>query len=291
MKRKLQTEFNTRQYMLSQDFEIYYYNDSHFDDVHTHTHDYYEFYFFLEGSVTMYINTKGYTLKTGDMVLIPPGTPHYTIIHNPDIPYRRFVFWISKNYFEQLIAQSDDYGFMLKHTASTKRYRYHYDTVAFNTLQAKIFQILEELHGDRFAKDAKISLCISDLILYLNRSIHEMVHPPKRREEHSLYRNLIFYIEHHLDEDLSLDHLAKEFYVSKYHVAHVFKEYFGLSVHQYIMKKRLLKCRDAILSHTSISEAYLLYGFKDYSSFFRAFKKEYGMSPKEYKELFMQEQE
>ena len=57
------------------------------------------------------------------------------------------------------------------------------------------------------------------------------------------------------------------------------------------MKKRLLKCRDAILSHTSISEAYLLYGFKDYSSFFRAFKKEYGMSPREYKDLFMQEEE
>ena len=44
-------------------------------------------------------------------------------------------------------------------------------------------------------------------------------------------------------------------------------------------------CRDAILSDNNISKAYLLYGFKDYSSFFRAFKKEYGLSPKEYKEI------
>lgn len=50
MRRQLQSPFNERQYMLSKDFEIYYYNDNHFYGVTDHTHDYYEFYFFLEGS-------------------------------------------------------------------------------------------------------------------------------------------------------------------------------------------------------------------------------------------------
>ena len=41
MKQELRSAFNTRQYMLSKDFEIYYYSDLHFQQVDPHRHDYY----------------------------------------------------------------------------------------------------------------------------------------------------------------------------------------------------------------------------------------------------------
>lgn len=293
MRKNLQTTFSTRQNMLSRDFEIYYYSDSYqhslYYNVNSHTHNYYEFYFFLEGNVSMNIQGVLHPLSPGDIVIIPPNIQHYAILHDTATPYRRFVFWLSVEYCNELLQISPDYVYLMQHALVRKQYLFHYDIIAFNSLQSKVFRLIEEMHSDRFGRDAKVSLCVHDLILHLNRTIYEAEHPKSPREEEHLYQNLMHYIEDHLDEDLSLEHLAKQFYVSKYHISHVFKENMGLSVHQFITKKRLTFCRDAILTEGNISDIYLMYGFKDYSSFFRAFKKEFGMSPKEYRELFSQE--
>lgn len=285
MKKKLQTTFSTRQYMLSKDFEIYYYSDYHFSGVKNHTHDYYEFYFFLEGAVAMYIDGVPHPLTPGDVILIPPGVPHHAMGLNPEKIYRRFVFWISRDFLEQLKSSSNCYGYLTTLAMEHRRFIHHYDTIALHSLQARIFRLIEELHSERFGREEKVKLCVSELILHLNRTVYEAEHPDVPHEEHRLYENLIQYIERHLDEKLTLDHLAGIFYVNKYHIAHIFKENLGISVHQYILKKRLSMCRDAILSNASISRVYLLYGFRDYSTFYRAFKREFGISPKECREL------
>lgn len=283
MRKKLQTAFTTRQYMLSKDFEIYYYNEKYTSKIEMHTHDYYEFYFFIEGNVSIQIEEDIYPLKCGDMVVIPPGRRHRAIVEPGTQNYRRFVFWISREYAGHLMEQASEYGYLMQRAEVLGRLIYHHNVVGFNTIQYKIFQLIEEIQMERYGRDARVPLLVNDLILHLNREIYEEEHPVKIKEE-NLYQNLICYIEQNLEEDLSLEKLASSFYVSRYYVAHIFKEQAGISVHQYILKKRMQASREAILGGENISRVYERYGFQDYSSFYRAFRKEYGMSPKEYRE-------
>lgn len=285
MRKNLESTFNTRQYMVSQDFEIYYYNDLKHPEVSLHSHDYYEFYFFLEGDVSIQIGKEVHSIKPGDILLMPPKISHRPIFHSENVPYRRFVFWISEDYCKYLKELSSDYVYLIDYVRKSKDYIFHNDPISFNTVHSKIVRLLEEIHSQRFGRDTQVRLCVNDLIFYLNRLAYEQNEPARITGELDLYQKLLEYIEDHLDEDLSLESIASEFYVSKYHIAHIFKDRLGMSIHQYITKKRLSLCKEAILGAASITEVYQSFGFSDYSSFFRAFKKEFGMSPKEYKDM------
>ncbi|MCM1267252.1 MAG: AraC family transcriptional regulator [Bacteroidales bacterium] len=282
MKKNLQSAFTPRQYMLSRDFEIFYYNDKNPNKVAFHTHDYYEFYFFLEGDVSIQIKREIYPLQFGDIMLIPPGTPHRLVIHDRNVRYRRFVLWISLSYYENLRGLSTDYAYLVRKAAKEKIYIFHNDRIAFNTIQTKIIRLLEEIHTERFGRKTQIPLCVDDLILHLNRVIYEQDHPYGESREAPLSERLPAYIEEHIGEELSLDRLAEVFFVSKYHIAHLFKENLGMSTHRYIMQKRLSLCREALLGGETISAVCASFGFGDYSAFYRAFRKEYGVSPKEF---------
>lgn len=287
MKKNLQTKFSPRQYMLSRDFEIYYYKEPYLAPVDSHTHNYYEFYFFLEGSVSIEIGGREYPLRYGDVVLIPPGIPHRALPQDAQAPYRRFVFWISREYYEQHLKLSQAYGYLMEQIRGGGSFIFPNDRITFNGIQTKVFRLLEEIHSSRLGKEAQISLCVSDLLLHINRTAFEQNAPKAPAGEQSLYESLIDYIEEHLDEDLTLDALAGVFFVNKYYIGHLFRESMGISIHRYIIKKRLAASSDAILAGCKITEVYAMYGFRDYSTFFRAFKKEYGMSPKEFLESRM----
>lgn len=272
--------------MLSQDFEIYYYSDRILPNVTAHTHDYYEFYFFLEGNIIMYIDGKEFVPTPGTMIIIPPNLPHYARLLDGDVPYRRFVFWVTEDFLNNLGAISEDYLYLIYRTKTKGNFLINkFNEIEFNTIQGKVFSLIDEIHSKRFGRDAKILLCVSDFILALNRMVFEAQHPNVvESDSDTLYQSIIQYIETHIDEDLSLDLLADKLHVSKFHISHVFSDTNGLPLHKYITKKRLDMCRDAILSGQDISLVAEAYGFSDYSVFYRAFVKEYGKSPKKYRD-------
>ena len=114
-----------------------------------------------------------------------------------------------------------------------------------------------------------------ELLVYLNRAYFETAEElvPDVVENQKI-NAVVEYINRHLDADLSLDALAGRFYVSKYHLSRQFK--------QYITKKRLMTARGMLRRGQPVRSAYLESGFNDYANFSKAFKAEFGLSPKDY---------
>lgn len=92
----------------------------------------------------------------------------------------------------------------------------------------------------------------------------------------------IDYISEHISQDLSLDAIASALFVDKYYFAHIFKEYTNTSPHRYILKKRLVLSKQFIEEGFPITEVFAKCGFSDYTHFFRAFKNEFGITPKQF---------
>ena len=82
--------------------------------------------------------------------------------------------------------------------------------------------------------------------------------------------------------ELTVDALARQVYTSKYHFMRRFKELTGCPVHQYITQKRLLAAAGLLRAGVSAQEACGQCGFQDYSAFHRAFRRQFGATPREF---------
>ena len=97
-----------------------------------------------------------------------------------------------------------------------------------------------------------------------------------------LIDKVLSYINEHYKEDLSLEQLAGHFYLNKFTLAKLFKEQTDRTVHNYIILKRISMAKQKITEGMLPSVVYQDVGFRDYSTFYRAFLKMEKISPKEF---------
>jgi AraC family transcriptional regulator len=95
-----------------------------------------------------------------------------------------------------------------------------------------------------------------------------------------LLRNLLAWIEEHLDQPLTLSDLAAQVSLSEYHFARMFRQSMNLAPHQYVMQRRMSKAQNLICHGSqSLTEIAMRCGFSSASHFSNRVKSATGLTP------------
>lgn len=276
-----QSTWSTSQHMQTDTFEINLYKDTSFSSVKFHSHDFYELYLFLNGSAVYTVENGDYELMSGDIILIPPNHLHRVEITDKSLLYERFVFWLNPNYLNKLSTPKTKLEKVFLDCGKSKNYLVR-DTKFSKVIKQKLIDLHKSKESNDFGNDIEIQIIIKSLLLELSRYLISQTYTSKAPTINKMVNDTIKYINENINKPLSLDMLSRDLYISKYYLARLFKKNTGTSPHQFIIKKRLALSKNLLAKGISIKEACVQVGFGDYTHYFRAFKKEFGITPKQY---------
>ena len=240
-----------------------------------HSHDNFELLYFLSGKIEYYIEENSYKLSPGDLLVLPPGKMHRAVVKDQTALYRRMKVDLSVGLANELMRRNpDSFVYLLQNAYCVSMHGE--DRENYETILSHLFALEA---GETLARDSLLTL----LLLVIDRALAKkkaMVppSPPMRR-----IQSVIEYINKNLAKDLSLDALASEFYISKYHLAHQFKSYTKQTIHTYIKEKRMLSAAAQLQDGLQPQQVAENLGFSTYAGFHRAFVQKYGISPSAYR--------
>lgn len=260
--------------------------DTHRDVSYTHTpfklhsHHFYELlYCRSSGGAEYLVGTDRYRLQKDDIVLVAPGVSHCPLLpEHMTEPYIRDVVWISPEFIQNLAHDfpalfSSKGGLALLRTAGTK-----WEKLG-DLFQAGI--TLARLD----APEREMAL-VGNTITMLAQLYRASMSLKARQagiEKPELLEQVMAYISANLHQKLTLDAVARHFYVSQSTISQVFRNKTGVSFHRCVTQLRLIAAKERIAEGIPLEAVAERVGFTDYSSFYRAFKQEYGISPRQYR--------
>lgn len=259
---------------LKEDFRLFHLNDRTKKEFDYHYHDFHKIIVFLSGKVTYHIEGKAYHLKPRDILLVSHGAIHKPEI-DPTVPYDRYIFWIRNDISHQELnicfQKANDRSFNLVRA----------DSVLQERLRDLLPEIEQTMRNEHFGDEALKEALFTQFMVYINRIFLQTSTSPDKKSysSDSQVEQLLKYINRNLTENLSIDRLAERFYFSKYHMMRKFKSETGYTIHSYITSKRLLLARSLISQGTPVIKASEKSGFRDYTTFVRSYKKQFGKSP------------
>ncbi len=235
-----------------------------------HCHDTYEMLFVVSGKGKYVVEGSSFDIRPSTLMVIRPFEFHCVKLA-PGTAYERYVIKFSDSalvddvvgIFRQLMSAEDTSG---KYYPPTQ-----IPDGIFSVLER--FELAESLPDTE--RNAYTRMLLSELIVLLSVTGGEQM----SHDEEELGARVIRYLNENVHRNISLDKLARRFFVSKYYLCRAFKKHNGISVHGYINHKRVMYAKQLIEAGETASGAAYRVGFGDYSSFYRAYVKVVGKSP------------
>ena len=283
---RFQREFDSRQYMLAVDMEFFHYRNSKLLNIEYHNHDFYEIYFLVSGRITYYIEGRAYVLAPGDVLLLSDQEMHRPS-QSGEEAYERIVVWVRPEYLRTLGSPDFSLTECFEGLPRKGGNQLRLDPTSLQELREGLDDLEEAYWSEEPGADLLRRAYFTEVMVRLNRAYRaslegragqegEVAAAPSTRTA-----KLIRYINEHIGDDLGLDRLASEFFVSKYHMLREFRRHTGVTIHQYVLTKRLILARHHLRRGMPVAEVCRLCGFRDPSNFARLYRREYGRSPKE----------
>ncbi len=235
-----------------------------------HCHDRYEITFLLRASGKYIVEGSEQTVGAGTLLLINPMSYHKVMLDSdPDI--EGYTVHFNRSALPNAVADIFDLFTLVKEGDGR-----FYSTGSVSDRLVSVFDRFEIALGlkdlERFAY---LQALLSEMIVLLSSSEGEQI----THTDEELGARVAKYLNGNIEKNISLDRLARRFFVSKYHLCRAFKSYTGTTVHAYVNQKRIIYAKGLIESGLTAAGAAERVGFGDYSAFYRAYVKIVGKSP------------
>ena len=236
-----------------------------------HVHREFELIFYHEGMTVAYVDSVRYELKPGDVFLTFPNQIHSYETHDREV----FQLFLIKpdlmpelmNTFDMAVPESA----VIPGAANDPKLRMLCDALAeLCTAQEENTYRKHLLHGYLLALFSELLSRMKLTGMHLTDS--------------DTLRSIVSYCTKHYDKELSLSVLEENLHLNKYYISHLFSGKLGLRFNDYVNSLRISEaCRCLLHSDESITSICSHVGFNTLRTFNRAFIKQVGVSPSEYR--------
>ena len=224
-------------------------------------HPHHEIIYYIDGDATFISGNSSMVLEKKTLIFVPKGYFHNFNIKQQDKYVRLTISFPDIQILDEVLMGVRD----IIVTRNS-------DVISFAEA------IIKNIDGAPFTAQL-LSLYASFLSLMSELTKHHSNSTQPQPEKNAISRCISF-IDEHFTENIVVSDLAKKHFVSKSFLFTEFKKSFGISIHKYITQRRMIYAKRLLDEGKKPTDVYSLCGYSDYSTFYKAYTKRFGQSPK-----------